>query len=154
MNEEIKEIECQIRELSIHLEVIEAKIGYTWVQLSPFHQLGQRSRAIRKLEKEVKEETKILGEQTESTSEQRRMLYVQLKSLQSEKTHLSQELGYLHHRMKSIIRKLSSLRDQNLSDQKEDQSRVRGKIARMPTRRKPPTRKIHAREPDWRPLYK
>ena len=100
------------------------------------------------------EDIRAQWEQAESRDKRRMVLDMQLKSLQSEKAHLSRDLEYLQVRMGSVIGTLSSLRDQNLSDQKEDQSRVRGKIARMPTRRKPPTRKIHAREPDWRPLYK
>lgn len=132
LNEEIEMIKCQIRELSLDRENIEEKIQH--------------------IGKEV-EEARTQWEQAESRDKRRMMLDVQLKSLQCKKAQLSEELGHLHHRMKSIIGKLSSLRNQNLSDQKEDRSRVRGKIARMSTRRKPTTRKIHARQPEWRSLF-
>ena len=99
------------------------------------------------------EDIRAQWEQAESRDKRRMKLEMQLKSLQCEKAHLSQELEYLHHRMKSIIGKLSSLRNQNLSDQKEDQSRVKKEIVRMVTRKKSTTREIDLKQPDWRLLF-
>ena len=105
------------------------------------------------VEKEV-EEARTQCKQEESQNERLKILHKQLNLLLSEKVKLSQKLEYLRDRTEYTTGKLSSRRDLNLSDQKEDQSRVRGKIARMSTRRKPTTRKIPAREPDWKLQYK
>ena len=132
MSEEIKKVICQIRELSLHRENIEEKIQY--------------------IEKEV-DEARTQCEQEESQNKRLVMLHMQLDTIQSEKAHLSRELGYLRERTESTIGKLSSPRDQNPSDQEEDQSQVRGEIARRATKREPPTKKIHARQPEWRSLF-
>ena len=132
LSEEIKKIMYEIRELSLYRENVEEK--------------------ILNIEKEL-EETRTQCKQEESQNERLKILHKQLNLLLSEKVQLSHKLEYLRDRTEYTTGKLSSLRDRNLSDQKEDRSRVRGKIARMVTRKKSTTREIDLKQPDWRLLF-